>query len=152
VANNGDDTSIPDEVVLWRRVPPEMCVPSSETPYPPWRPSSVNFNGTKLPDGAWKPLSVFIASETTVDAVMFGHETFGLVSITLGQARVLGRDIVRLGEGGPGHCDLFVRPGDSGSRVKKNGEKLARLAEWVVVPPQYVAEFERARQALERQD
>jgi hypothetical protein len=83
---------------------------------------------------------------------MSGHETFGLVSITLGQARALGRGIVRLSEGGPGHCDLFVRPGDSGSRVKKNGEKLARLAEWVVVPPQYVAEFERARQALERQD
>jgi hypothetical protein len=152
VAEDSDDASIPDAVVLWRRIPPETCVKSTESLYPPYRPSSVNFNGIKLPDGSFRSLSVFIASETTVGAVMSGHETFGLVSITLGQARALGRGIVRLSEGGPGHCDLFVKPGDSGSRVKKNGEKLARLAEWVAVPPRYAADFERERAKFRRQD
>lgn len=155
MAGEVDDASIPDGAVLWRRIPPDRVQPDAAQPadeslYPPRRPSSTNFNGEKGLDGSQKPRSVFVAHETTIEAVMQGNDSFGLVSITVGQARSHGRGIVRLTEGGAGHCDLFVQPGASANSVRKNGEKLARLAKWVVVPPQFRAEFERARIAAEQ--
>ena len=119
-----DDPSIPDEAKLLRRIPPIHFPGDRMTP---GRPSSAAFEDS--PDGS--PMSVNweeLCHEHQFDSLE-GHETFGLVSFTAGQARELGLSVFRWPlEGNPTHCGV--------ARKKTKGikKKLASESRWVVFP------------------
>jgi hypothetical protein len=84
-----DDPSIPDDAELWRRIPywhwhPDPSVPAGH------RPSSAAFDDPEL--------SVVIAAECPggMDAILVGHEGFGVASFTAGEARRFGWGVVRV--------------------------------------------------------
>ena len=80
-----DDPTINGDMVLLRRIPPKGDrVQWDESSGQP-TPASQNFRDRD------DELSVFIAEETTADAVLAGHDGFGLVQFTAGKVReVLG--------------------------------------------------------------
>jgi hypothetical protein len=84
-----DDPSIDGEMVLVRRIPPwGGRVQWDENSGEP-TPSSQNFRDPE------KELSTYIVAEATIELVLAGHDGFGLVQFTAGEARkVLGTDIV----------------------------------------------------------
>lgn len=81
-----DDPTIPDDEILWRRVPPsEVKYDTAGRPFP----KSSNFKqGTP-------PLSVNIASLSTEELTLQNYEGFLIAAFTAGQARSLGCKIVR---------------------------------------------------------
>ncbi len=119
-----DDPTIPDDAVLWRRVPPNFYVPDERLGRS--RPSSMAFENSR--DGS--PMSVVLASEArSVEAVLQGHEGYGLVAITAGLARACGQVVTRdpLPEE-PAHA---LVAGAKTSAVKK---RFAREARTIVEP------------------
>src|SRR3712207_1691650 len=78
-----DDTIGPDDL-LWRRVPdwPELIKRESTDRH---RVTSAAFDD----DADGDPMSVFLAAETSIDAVLEGHEGYGVVAITAGFVRGL---------------------------------------------------------------
>src|SRR5262249_45274342 len=75
-----DDPSISGDILLFRRIPPW---PDNVTWDENGNPTCSSFN-FKDDD---RELSVHIASETTADEVLAGHEIFGLVHFTAQQVR-----------------------------------------------------------------
>jgi hypothetical protein len=109
---------IPDDAVLWRRVPPVHVVDGGQ------RPSSAAFDPHHEDGGT----SICVASVAgTPDAMMEGHEDFWLAEFTAGQARGVGFE-VELDSGDvpyPGHGNLTWPPETSGrKRAQKNLAKL----------------------------
>jgi len=83
-----DDQSIAGDIVFYRRIPPKGDRVQWEADGQAV-PSSQNFRDRV------DELSVYIANETTPEAVLAGHEGFGLVKFTAGQAReVLGAAVI----------------------------------------------------------
>jgi hypothetical protein len=77
-----DDPTIPDEAILWRRVPSIHWVMDSRTLTR--RPSSAAFEDH--PDGS--PMSAALAAEMTgPEELLQGLPTFGIVAFTAGFAR-----------------------------------------------------------------
>lgn len=109
---------------MWRRIPnwPDFVVRDRGTGEP--RPSSMAFKDDRDGD----PTSVYLADEAlTTDAVMAGHEGFGLAAITAEVVHACGLDVVRRAEPGfPYHAVLVGPKTDSVAR------KLARAATWVI--------------------
>ncbi|GAB4135358.1 MAG: hypothetical protein Tsb009_01510 [Planctomycetaceae bacterium] len=123
-----DDSSIPDEAILWRRIPPNWVVFDQKTNQ--LRPSSQSFDNHR--DGSG--MSVVLANEVIANGrseenVLEGHEGFGLVAINAGLARKLNQKIVRdpLPDE-PAHMEIC---GDKTKGVKK---AFARAAVWIVKP------------------
>jgi hypothetical protein len=116
----GDDGSVADDAVLWRRLPPWALDRNGE-------PDSSNFVDKKHGE-----LSVSLAALTTLDAALAGHEGFGVVSFTAADVRGLGdppgRYVVRRAplEGDEAHT--VVCPRLSRGDAKRLRDRVA----WVV--------------------
>jgi hypothetical protein len=107
---------IPDDAVLWRRVPPVHVVADGP------RPSSAAFD-PHPDDGGTSSCVANVAG--TPDAMMEGHETYWLVELTAGEARRVGFE-VHLDTGAvpyPGHGNLTW---SASSSARKRAQK--RLA------------------------
>lgn len=83
-----DDASIPDDAVLWRRIPWIHWTPVGGTGETR-RVSSAAFDGNEM--------SVEIAAECQggAEALLHGHDGFGFVAFTAKDARDLGWTVVR---------------------------------------------------------
>lgn len=118
-----DDTSIPDENPLWRRIPPWHLIQVGQGNY---RPSSAAFGDH--PDGS--PMSVFVVgAESNIDASLLGHPGFGLVEFSTGLARQLQQGVRRVPLAHHlDHGEVFGR--------KTTGVKRAfsRNAVWIQLP------------------
>jgi hypothetical protein len=93
-----DDQTIPDHVVLWRRIPPLHWVRDDSAPVG-HRISSAAFDDPEM--------SVVIAVECTGGEItlLSGHNGFGIASFTVGDVRTLGWGVVRdPDENLPGHA------------------------------------------------
>jgi len=117
---------LPDELILWRRVPQDWVVLETGTDgVERSRPSSACFSDSK--DGS--AMSLF-DSETCggLAAILDGHPGFGIVAITAGQLRAKGLTVARTSDGGPGHCEA------AGKKTQSIKSGLAKCASWVVRP------------------
>jgi hypothetical protein len=116
-----DDPSITGDVILFRRIPPWADRVS-------WDEAGPVFSSFNFKDKA-DELSVHIATETTADALLAGHEGFGLVQFTAQQVREacgLGIKLCRcLEEPEMGHV-LVCGKISSGA-----AKRLQRVARWV---------------------
>ncbi|HJT75633.1 MAG TPA: hypothetical protein VJ739_00370 [Gemmataceae bacterium] len=117
-----DDPSLAGHILLYRRIPPwaeRVTWDENDTPHA----SSFNFKDDE------SELSVHLASETTPDAILAGHDGFGLVQLTAQQAReACGAGIIlcRCAEE-PAHGHVLICGKISGGAAKK----LSRAAVWV---------------------
>ena len=123
-----DDTSIPDDAELWRRICPRWVVPDDNGGG--LRVSSAAFDNSN--DGS--PTSVLLAEivEATDRApsdVLTGFEGYGLAAVTAGQARGCQQGVARdpLPEE-PAHAFVF------GKKTKRAKRCLAKKAKWVIWP------------------
>lgn len=125
--NAGDEAAVPEETLLWRRVPD----------WPDWtvfdenlgrlRPSSIAFGDNK--DGS--AMSAFLAGHgNTVEDVLRNHELFYLAAVSAGLIRSHGLKIVH--DPLPDLVSHVEVPGPKPKRVKS---ALAKAAEWIVAPP-----------------
>jgi hypothetical protein len=128
----GDDPTIADDTVLWRRIRPKQWTPDETQGRLRWRPSSEAFHDS--PDHS--PMSVFIAAETPQpDHVMRGHTGYGLVGFTAGFARQCGLTVVRdPTQEHPSHALVVGRKTGSVRR------RLARASQWVIRPSELPAD------------
>lgn len=119
-----DDSTIPDDAKLWRRIPPRWF--HHDESLGRSRPAKAAFDDD--PDGS--PMSVVIAAEALgPDAVLAGHEGYALAAFTAGLARACGLQITRAPtEDQPAHALAAGRKTDSVRR------RLARGSQWVVPP------------------
>jgi hypothetical protein len=116
-----DDPNISGDIVLFRRIPPW---PDNVT----WDEKGPTFSSFNFKDKD-DELSVHIATETTPEAMLVGHEHFGLIQITAGQIREACDAGIKLcrcqEEPQMGHV-LVCGNISSGAR-----KKLQRAAKWV---------------------
>lgn len=121
-----DDPSIPDDALLWPRIPPWHFTFDQREQR--WRPSSAAFEDD--PDG--DPMSVVIAAESPgTDAVLAGaqHAGFALVAVTARLARQQRQVIVRAPTADePAHAYVV------GLKTTSIRRSFARKAIWVVPP------------------
>lgn len=116
----GDDETIPDDAILWRRIPP-FGVDSRG------QPDSSNFV-----DKVTGELSVVLASETTTTDLLDGHEGFGVTGFPASAVSVLRlapeNYVIRRQplEGIPGHAVICPKLSRGDAR------KLRDSSEWVV--------------------
>jgi hypothetical protein len=119
-----DDPTIAGEIRLWRRIPPwtERVTWDTDTGEP--ESSSLNFRDEH------NELSMYIASEISVDYVLRGHEGFGLVELTAGEIRRLvpGVIICRDPDPHPSHVLICAKITKAPARGLRN------LCRWVVKP------------------
>ena len=117
---------IPDELVLWRRIPPVWVVEETDSNGTlHLRPSSQSFTDSK--DGS--SMSLYDSESCGgLDRILDGHADFGIVSIAAGQLKACGLTLLRTAIGGPGHCEA------QGKKTQSVRRSLARNAEWVIKP------------------
>jgi hypothetical protein len=126
-----DDPSLnlplPDELILWRRIPKEKFVPVTDVDgITRVRPSSDSFADNSR-DGS--SMSVFDASSCGgLERILQGHEQFGVVALTVGQMREAGLTVVRTPTGGPGHCEVV------GKKTGGVRNKLVKASTWAFTP------------------
>jgi len=120
-----DDAAIPDEAVLWRRVPPWHFFYDENLGRV--RPSSAAFED----DTDGNPMSVVLAAESKgSDSVLAGHVGYALAAFTVGLARQCQQGIVRdLLPDEPAHALVF------GRKTRSVRNRLAQATTWVVAPP-----------------
>jgi hypothetical protein len=121
-----DDVSIPDDAVLWRRIPPWHV--TYDWRQQRWRPSSAAFEDD--PDG--HPMSVVIGGtgRNPRDVLGATHADYGVWEITAGLARQYGQVVVRAPTPEePAHA-LIV-----GKKRESTGKAFARGGQWAVRPP-----------------
>ena len=123
----GDEARVPDETLLWRRVPnwPDWTVFDENLGRA--RPSSLAFDDNR--DGS--PMSAFLEDHgNSVEDVLRDHETFYLAAVPAGLVRANGLTIVHDPlQDLPSHVEV---PGAKPKRVKS---ALAKAAVWIVPPP-----------------
>lgn len=126
-AKREDDPTISGDILLWRRIPPwaDRVAVDPQTGEP--IPSSMNFRDKN------DELSVFLASETTLEELLAGHEGFGVVEFTAQTAReLLGNEIViRRDEAEMGHVLIC------GRMTRAQSSALAKRCRWVTKPRGY---------------
>jgi len=128
-----DDPTIRDDAGLWRRIPPWHCVFDGNLGGV--RPSSAAFEDH--PDGS--SMSVLLAeivAETRrgAEAILAGHEDYGLAAITAGLARACGQGVARKPRSDePAHAEVF------GKKPKSVRKRIAKGSEWVLPPPNRLA-------------
>lgn len=118
-----DDPAISGDMVLLRRIPPwaeRVQWDASGRPIP----SSQNFKDQH------EELSVDIQDETTLDQILQGHELYGVIRFTAGQARqVCGQAAILCRDPPPPSHVLLCGKLTGGMRNALKG-----LAQWVKVP------------------
>lgn len=119
-----DDPTTSGDIHLLRRVPPA----AEHAQWEGGRPivTSQNFKDKD------RELSVFIEEETTIDAVLAGHDGFGLIRFTAQQVRdlcgaliVICRD--PLEDGPPGHALIC---GDTTKSMRRRWKDIAEWVRW----------------------
>ena len=123
-----DDQTIPDDAILWRRIPPWHFTYDRRERR--WRPSSAAFEDD--PDG--DPMSVIIAAESRSPEAALAdlHRDYGLVAISARLARERGQMIVRAPTPEePAHAYVV------GNKAESVRKAFARQAAWVVRPPDH---------------
>ena len=121
-----DDLSIDHAAVLWRRIYPDRSYVHKEADGS-YRSSSLAFDDS--PDG--DPMSMFLAAEApNVEAVLAGHETFGLASLTAEILRANGQIIVRDRSEIPGHVVVIGEKPHPVRRALVKAANLIRLPEF----------------------
>ena len=119
-----DDLTVPNDAVLWRRIPPRHLVDDQNQGGV--RPSSAAFEDS--PDGS--PMSAALASGCGgAQDVLTGHEGFGLVAFSAGFIREQGLRIVRDPQPEEPWHVLIV-----GNKTRGLRKQLTRNATWVVLP------------------
>jgi len=84
-----DDPSIAHEVALWRRIHPTWWVPNARAgQHEITSQAFQNYRQTNT-------MSVFLAAETSQEAVLAGHTGYGLAEFSAGLARSNGQGVVR---------------------------------------------------------
>lgn len=122
-----DDTSVPDDCALWRRIPPNWWVLDENRGV--IRPASACFDDNKK-----GPMSVYLSVVMAehglgYDHVLAGHEDYKLASVTAGLARELNQAIVRKPEPDqPAHAEVV------GKKTGSVKNRFARDAVWLVAP------------------
>ena len=111
----GDDESIPDDAVLWRRI--NQFDPDGK------RPSTGNFRDSS------GELSVCLASLTDRDSALAGYAHFRLAAFSAGEVRQFGKPseyIIRHDptEGDPSHALICPK------LTKSAAKKLSQLCAW----------------------
>lgn len=98
-SESGDEPTIPDSAVLWRRIHPQHVVPDLK------RGGRMISSSAFDDDDDGQPMSAFLAHVVgDPQALLVDHPEFGLVAFTVGQARELAQSVVHDVEGGgPGH-------------------------------------------------
>ena len=121
-----DDPTIPDDEILWRRIPPWHGVPDKGRG--DRMVSSAAFDDT---DG--QPMSVVIASEAAgPDSALAGHDGYALAGFRAGVAREIGLAIRRdPTDEQPAHAVVV------GKKTGSIQKKLRNSAHWVVQPPDW---------------
>ena len=119
-----DDPTIPDDQVLWRRVPP-------------WHAALDKHRGVRVvssaafdDDNDAEPMSVVLASEASgTDSVLAGHDGYALVGFPASLARELGLGILRdPTDDQPAHAVVVGKKTGSIQKKLRNG------AHWIVHP------------------
>jgi hypothetical protein len=124
-ADYPDDPSIPDDAILWRRIPSYHIIYDQNMSRE--RPTSDAFMDS--PD---TPMSVALAAKCKdVGEFLEGHVGFAVVSFTVGFARNLGQRVAadRRPDQPAWHAFVIGKKTDS---VRK---KFAKNFTWVVAPP-----------------
>jgi hypothetical protein len=104
-SRSGDDPTIPDGALLWRRIHPQHVVLDHT------RGGRVVSSSAFDDHDDEEPMSAFLA-EVVGDptALLAGHAGYGLVAFTVGHARSLGLGVVHAPEGGgAGHVVVIGR-------------------------------------------
>ena len=115
-----DDPSINDDDSVYRRIPADWAILDDNLRR--FRPSSQAFTQ----GGADGLVSVYLASETSPDAVMSEGRQAYLVEVGVGAIRDLGLGVIRSPDtGGPGHCDI------TGRKTRSVRNHIAMQAQWV---------------------
>jgi len=128
-----DDTSIPNEATLWRRIPGDWV--KFDDNLKRLRPQSRAFDDSPIPPPDGSPMSVDLADEAigsgiTPEAYLAEYPGFRLVSLSAKLVRSLELGIVRArSEGNPFHAHV------QGKKTNSIKDCLAKSAEWVPMPP-----------------
>jgi hypothetical protein len=123
-----DDSTIGDEDVLLRRIPPVWWIPDENLGR--LRPTSQAFNN----HGNGSPMSVHLQKvleehRLPVNSVLEGHVGFALASITAGLARTHAQRIRRKPlDDDPAHAEVF------GEKTRSVRKAFAMGAVWAVPP------------------
>jgi hypothetical protein len=120
-----NDPTIPDDAILWRRIPPWHFF--YDTNLGRMRPSSAAFED----DADGSPMSVVLAAETSgPENALAGHPGYALASFTAGMARECSQGVARDPlPHEPAHALV------SGRRTGSVRNRLAKGSTWVVPPP-----------------
>ncbi len=129
-----DDSSIPDDERLWRRIIPQwLCRDDAGN----WRPSSAAFK-----DSLSREVSVLIAALTTQEAALRDRPADSLAEITAAVPRSRGYKVARDPEGGdtpddPAHAVLCPPAGRGKNQTRRDALAMAAAAQWIVLrePP-----------------
>jgi hypothetical protein len=115
-----DDRSIDNEADLLRRFPHHQLI-RDDAAEGGLRPSSATFDDAEL--------SVALSSECSLDELLVGHNGFGVVSFTAGQARAFGWGVVRApSEDYPGHAHV------TGKKTQGQRSRLAKACRILRMP------------------
>lgn len=122
-AGSHDDPTIPDSEILWRRIPPWHIV------------EDANRGGRRVSSAAFsddpdrQPMSVVLASESTLARVLAGHAGFGVAGLSARMVRALGLGIVRAPTPDePAHAVVI------GPKSQRTRRRLRDAAQWVFRP------------------
>jgi hypothetical protein len=119
-----DDPTVPDDAILWRRIPPWHVQPDQK------RGGRQVTEQSFRDDSDGDPMSAVLAtSGREPQEVLWGHDGFGLVSIPVSAVRHLGLGVVRHPEPDEPHHVYVV--GDKPRPVRR---ALRAAAIWVVRP------------------
>jgi hypothetical protein len=118
-----NDSSIPSDTELWRRIPGWQWVPDDSIATG-FRPSSDAFDDDEL--------SVVIAAECAggIPTLLAGHEGFGVASFTVAEIRSRGWGIIRVPDDLlPGHSHVTGK-----KKTKSKRTSLAKTCRMLVNP------------------
>lgn len=119
-----DDPSLSGDVRLWRRIPPDADRVKLDQITQQPRPSSMNFRDKN------HELSVYVASETTIDEILAGHQGFGIVELTAAEVRAHVPAVILCRDPDPHPAHALV----CAKLTRSQSERLARVCRWVVTP------------------
>jgi len=120
-----DDSSIPDDALLWRRVHPKWLKKRDD--------NSLRVSSATFKDGR-REVSVHIASLTTLETILAKYPGMSVAKITAGAARRLGHTVTpQPKEDDPSHA-IICPPADRGSsKVDRDAEGMAAEAELIFI-------------------